>query len=123
MGIAAICAAGTAWAHDHAGKRTAPVTPDEKSAYEVARPVLEKYCFKCHTTDGAKAKKKTLGHLNMDTYPFGGHHGDQIGAAVDKVLVGPKPKMPPDDKGAVKGEDLKKILAWTAQVEKATAKK
>ncbi len=50
----------------------------------------------------------------MDDYPFGGHHADEAGAVVRKVLgvAGRKATMPPDNPGAVTGDDLSDILAW-----------
>jgi hypothetical protein len=57
----------------------------------------------------------------MDSYPFGGHHADESGSVVRKVLSAPggKPTMPSDDPGAVTGEDLTRILAWADAFEHA----
>ena len=95
----------------------------EKAAYEKAKPVFEKYCVKCHTTAGKKAKKKSLDHLNMDSYPFGGHHAHEIGQEIRKTLgaAGKEAKMPLDDPGAVKGDELKAILAWADTFDKSHA--
>jgi hypothetical protein len=94
------------------------VTAAEKDAFTDARAVFERQCFRCHSKDGkkAKAKAKARSHLDMTSYPFGGHHAGEAGDAVRNALgAGPKKgraTMPSDDPGAVKGADLKFILAW-----------
>ena len=101
---------------DAAVPATAAIAAAERTAYERAKPVLEKYCAGCHTSSGTKkAKKKALPHFSMDGYPFGGHHAEEIGANVREVLgaTGEKPTMPADRPGAVKGDDLDAVLAWT----------
>ncbi len=96
-------------------KIKADLLASEMTAYETAKPVFQTYCAKCHLEGGKKASGKKLAHMNMTTYPFGGHHTDSIGNEVRKVLGidGAKPTMPYDKPGAVKGEDLAKIKAWT----------
>jgi uncharacterized membrane protein len=86
----------------------------EIAAFERARPVFDRYCTKCHSKDGAKAKPKTLGHLDMTDYPFGGHHAEEISSEIRKALAigGGEPTMPLDDPGAVKGDELALIAAW-----------
>jgi hypothetical protein len=102
----------------HAGHHVAQVvnpTPEELVAYEAAKPVFERHCFRCHTTAGKKAKRKSLEHLTMDSYPFGGHHEGDAATVIRKVLgVGgqSKPSMPSDDPGAVVGDELAKVVAW-----------
>jgi hypothetical protein len=67
--------------------------------------------------------------MDMDRYPFGGHHASEAGAIVRKVLGvgGDKATMPADDKGAVSGGALAKVLAWADAFDRAhgpeTAKK
>lgn len=57
----------------------------------------------------------------MDHYPFGGHHAAEITAAIRNVLgVSGKPAtMPRDNPGAVKGDDLRLILAWADAYDRA----
>src|SRR5687768_11741709 len=50
----------------------------EQATLAKAQPVLEAHCAKCHRS-GKKAKAKTLAHFSMDTYPFTGHHADEMG--------------------------------------------
>src|SRR5947209_5328386 len=87
----------------------------ETAAYAKAKPVFEKYCSTCHTKAGTKSEKKKLDHFDMDTYPLGGEHSAFIGFHIRGVLglTGKKPTMPDDNPGAVKGEDLAAIKAWT----------
>jgi hypothetical protein len=92
----------------NATSKTSPpgleVSPEERAAYEKARPLFETYCAKCHTTQGAKATAEALEHFGMDAYPFRrasrcGNHGDDsrsLGA------TGSKPSMPRDKPGAVR---------------------
>ena len=94
----------------------------ERDAYGKAKPVFDKYCVKCHTQGGEKAKPKSLEHLDMTSYPFGGHHADSVGVSILKVLgVGGKKTMPKDDPGAVEGEELALIQAWADAFDKAHA--
>lgn len=112
----------TATAHDpskHGAKAGAAhePTPDELAAFAKAKPVFEKNCFRCHTTAGKKAKAKSLEHMKMDGYPFGGHHADMAGMAIRDAIKGKDgkdPTMPKDDPGAVTGADLDAVLAWAA---------
>ena len=100
-----------------------PAKPDPKpallaaemTAWETAKPAFVKACATCHTKAGKKAAKKKLDHFDMDTYPLGGHHTGTIGITIREVLGigGGKPTMPYDKPGAVKGDDLAKIQAWT----------
>jgi mono/diheme cytochrome c family protein len=95
----------------------------ERLAFEQAKPVFEAHCAKCHVTGGKKAKPTTLGHFDMTSYPFGGHHAGEISAEVRKVLGigGGKPTMPLDKPGAVKGDELALIAAWADAFDKAHA--
>jgi hypothetical protein len=112
----AILIAAVATAHGGSSHAHGDVTPPERHAFDKARPAFERHCFRCHAKGGKKAKAKARAHLDMTSYPFGGHHAGEVGAAVRKVLgVGPtngRATMPSDDPGAVKGADLAAILAW-----------
>jgi hypothetical protein len=105
--------AGTAPTPSAEPQASATPTP-ERTAYELAKPILEKYCATCHTTSGPATSKEALEHFSMDGYPFGGHHANEIGAVVRKSLgaSGSKPTMPRGKPGVVKGDDLAAILAW-----------
>ena len=113
--------------HAHGGKHSAapagPVTAEERAAFEAARPVFERHCVRCHTRSGRKAKAKSLAHLTMDRYPFGGHHATEAGEIIRRVLgAGPDkkaPTMPSDDTGAVTGDALAKVLAWADVFDRA----
>lgn len=102
-----------------------PATPDpsqvkqellaaEMSAYEQAKPVFDKFCASCHSKGGPGAKKGTLAHFETTSYPFQGHHIDDLGASVRKTLGvgGKKATMPRNKPGSVQGEDLALILKW-----------
>jgi mono/diheme cytochrome c family protein len=122
----ALCAvAATAVAEAHGGHTSPPThkpTPEEIAAFEAAKPVFERHCFRCHTTGGKKSKRKALAPISMDHYPFGGHHADEVGTVVRKVLGGDgngKATMPSDDPGAVRGDELAKIVAWAAAFDQA----
>ncbi len=123
--IALFCALGAAAASAHGGhEHSAPPapTPEERAAFEAARPAFERNCFRCHTTAGKKSKRKAMQHLAMDTYPFGGHHANEVGKVIRKVLGGGgagKATMPSDDPGAVTGDDLRLIKAWADAFDKA----
>jgi hypothetical protein len=112
----------TAHAHKgHAAGHAPHPTQDEIAAFEKAKPAFERHCFRCHTAGGKKAKPKALAHIGMDSYPFGGHHADEAGSVVRKVLGAGRgqPTMPSDDPGAVRGDDLAQILAWADVFERA----
>ena len=124
--IAAATIAGATAVHAHGGKHsrlTGPVTEEERAAFAAARPVFEQHCFRCHTAKGRKAKPKSLAHLTMDRYPFGGHHASEAGTAIRRALgTGPEkkePTMPSDDRGAVAGDQLAKVLAWANAFDRA----
>lgn len=113
--------------HGHGGHGPGSVlkpSPDEEAAFAAAKPAFERHCFRCHTTSGRKTKHKALDHITMDGYPFGGHHTGEAGQAIRKVLGidgARKPTMPSDDRGAVKGDDLAKIVAWADAFDRAHA--
>ena len=87
----------------------------EMAAFDKAKPVFDKSCASCHTKTGKKSAKKKLDHMDMTTYPFGGHHTGTIGITIREVLgiTGQKPTMPFDKPGSVKDADLAAIKAWT----------
>ncbi len=96
----------------------------EKSAYELAQPVLEKHCAKCHSKASKKAKKASLEHFDMTSYPFGGEHADDMATAIREVLAigdGKKATMPKDHPGAVAGAELSLIADWADAYDKAKA--
>jgi hypothetical protein len=100
---------------DPAQKKKAELLAAERAAYDNAKPVFDKWCAKCHAKGGAKASASKLEHFEITTYPFGGHHAMELGKRVRKALAigGGKPTMPADNKGAVKGDELALIAAWT----------
>lgn len=116
-------ASAVAYAHGgHASAKKVKPTAEELAAFEDAKPAFERHCFRCHTAGGKKSKKKILEHMSMDGYPFGGHHAGEAGQVVRKVLGADgsgKATMPADDKGAVTGDDLAKIVAWAAAFDRA----
>jgi hypothetical protein len=95
----------------------------ETSAFELAEPVFKQHCARCHVKGGKNARARTLKHLDMTSYPFGGHHADEISTKIRKVLAigGGKPTMPKDDLGAVEGDELSLIAAWADAHDKAHA--
>lgn len=117
----AACASTTGVERPHS-ESVAP-TNQELAAYERASSIFESYCAKCHTTEGGKSSATALAHLNMDNYPFGGHHAHEVTVAVRKALgaAGSAPTMPADDPGAVRGEELRLILEWADAYERAHA--
>lgn len=85
----------------------------ESAAYANAKPVFEKWCASCHTKGGKKASAKKLEELDMSTYPFTGEHASAEDIREVLGLTGKKPSMPADKKGAVKGDELQAIKAWS----------
>jgi hypothetical protein len=124
----ASCGAGQSPPERSQGSAPATLEADpmtqEMQAYERAKPVFEKYCATCHTerargTEHAEA----LLHFSMDSYPFGGHHADEIGAEIRAVLgaADSEPTMPLDTPGVVRGEELALVLAWADAFDRAQA--
>lgn len=113
--------------HDQAEDKPDESSPEallaaERQAYERAKPVFEKYCAKCHAgSKNSPLKRRALPHFNMNTYPFGGHHASEIAHEIREVLgaTGKEPTMPQNNPGAVKGEELERILAWADAFERA----
>ena len=89
----------------------------ESAAYKNAAPVFSEYCSHCHTSTKkiTKTQKKAMSHFDMDQYPFTGHHAHELGHVIRNALGvdGSKVTMPKDDKGAVTGEQLKLVVAWS----------
>jgi len=87
----------------------------ETRAWDATKPVLQTYCANCHTKGGKGATKKKLAHFDMTSYPVTGHHAATIGATMRNVLglSGKKPTMPFGKPGAVAGDDLTAVKAWT----------
>jgi len=97
-------------------KEQADLLAAETAAYEKAKPAFTKYCAGCHTKAGKKADKKKLAHFGMDAYPFTGEHAKSIGNEIRVVLAidgHKKATMPSDKPGAVTGDDLAAIKAWS----------
>jgi hypothetical protein len=100
---------------------------DHQAAFEAARPAFARHCFRCHTAAGEAARKtkaKAIRHVDMGSYPFGGHHPYDVAKLVRTSLLGDKgrgkkPTMPADDVGSVTGPDLEAILAWASAFERA----
>jgi hypothetical protein len=124
IAFATIAGAGAA-AYGHGGHAHAPAskpTPDEIAAFEAAKPAFERHCFRCHTSAARKSKPKALEHINMGGYPFGGYHAGEAATVVRKALGADgksEATMPSDDRGAVTGNDLAKILAWADAFDRA----
>lgn len=95
------------------------VLVEEQQAYERARPVFERYCASCHTSERGSAA--ALVHFSMDGYPFGGHHADEIAGTIRHVLGvnGVKATMPQGRPGVVKGEELQRVIDWADTVDRA----
>jgi uncharacterized membrane protein len=95
----------------------------EQSAYELAQPIFQKHCARCHAKGGKRARKKSLSHFDMTSYPFGGHHAAELTATIRKVLAigGGKATMPMDKPGSVEGTELELIADWADAYDKAAA--
>ncbi len=101
----------------------AAIAAAEQATLAQARPVFERHCARCHTAGGAKARQGILEHFDMTGYPFGGHHADEVGERVRRVLgvTGEPPTMPRDEPGAVQGAELEAVIAWTVAFDRAQA--
>ena len=123
IGLFVAVAAVAAFAHEgHIHVAPPEPTPEERAAFETAKPAFERNCFRCHTTTGKKFKPKAMQHLAMDTYPFGGQHANEVGKVVRAALGmggAEKSTMPSDEPGTVAGEDLRLILAWADAFDRA----
>ncbi|MCA9674679.1 MAG: hypothetical protein KC464_06550, partial [Myxococcales bacterium] len=98
------------------GASTADLLAAETAAYDQAKPVFDKYCAGCHAQGGPKATDKTLAHLDITSYPFGGHHVATMGPTIKHVLGidGSKPIMPKNAPGSVQGDELALVASWAA---------
>jgi mono/diheme cytochrome c family protein len=95
----------------------------EMKAYENARPVFGTYCASCHAQGGKNASAKKLGHFDMTTYPFGGHHAGEMSATMRTVLGigGGKPTMPKGKPGVLTPDELAIVAAWADAFDAAHA--
>ncbi len=86
----------------------------ETAAFDKAKPVFDAKCSGCHSKGGRMAKAKTLGHFDMTSYPFGGHHAGEITATIRKSLAigGGKATMPKNKPGSLTADELAAIAAW-----------
>jgi len=96
-------------------KAKANLLAAETRAWNAAKPVLEKYCAKCHSQGAQGATKKKLDRFDMSAYPMTGPHAATIGTTMRDVMgiSGKKPTMPFGKPGAVTGDELAAIKAWT----------
>lgn len=96
-------------------KVKADLLASETAAWETAKPVFVTACASCHTKAGKKSAQKKLDHMDMDTYPIGGHHTGTIGYKIRDVLglSGKRATMPYNKPGSVQGDALEKIKLWT----------
>ena len=63
----------------------APISEGEHTAFMAAKPVFEKYCVRCHSSLSERPKAKAIEHVDMTSYPFGGHHASEIGSAIRRT--------------------------------------
>ena len=96
-------------------KAKANLLAAETRAWNAAKPVLEKYCAKCHSQGAQGATKKKLDRFDMSSYPMTGPRAATIGTTMRDVMgiSGKKPTMPFGKPGAVTGDELAAIKAWT----------
>lgn len=96
----------------------AAVAAAERAAFDAARPVFARYCWRCHAGHGKKTKASTLARLDMTSYPFASSHGDAIAAHIRVVLGldGSAPSMPLVARGCVPAADLERVAAWADAV-------
>lgn len=87
----------------------------EMTAWSAAKPVFEKHCASCHAKGGKGATKKKLSEFDITSYPVAGHHPTKTGEETREVLglEGKKATMPFGKPGAVKGDELAAVKAWT----------
>jgi hypothetical protein len=120
--IVTLCAGafGVARLADAAPDQAKPASkPDllaaERAAWDTAQPVMQRYCAKCHIVGGSAATAKKLKRFNITSYPVSGNRAATAGFSVREALglTGKSPRMPSDQPGAVKGDDLAKVKAWT----------
>jgi mono/diheme cytochrome c family protein len=97
------------------GKAGSAALAAELAAWKTAKPVFDSYCAGCHSKSGEKTSARKLSRFDITSYPIGGRHAATIGVTVRKVLglSGRKPTMPSGKPGAVTGDDLAKVKAWT----------
>jgi len=96
-------------------KAKASLLAAETRAWSAAKPVFEKYCAKCHSQGAQGATQKKLERFDMSSYPMTGPRAATIGTTMRDVMgiSGKKPTMPFGKPGAVTGDELAAIKAWT----------
>jgi hypothetical protein len=98
------------------------LSPDERAAFETARPTFVRYCVRCHASGTKKVKQSTLDRLDMTTYPFTSRHGD-VSALILTVIgaTGGAPSMPLVGRGCLEPADLDAIRGWADAFQRAHA--
>ncbi|MEK6606695.1 MAG: c-type cytochrome [Myxococcota bacterium] len=101
-----------------AGPAPAP-PPEGAPRFADVEPFFRKHCARCHgpNPDDEKTGAKAREHLDIATYPFGGHHGHEALAAIGKVLARGKDgrtKMPADDRRGLKDDEIALVKRWIA---------
>jgi cytochrome c553 len=89
------------------------ISPDERAAFEAARPAFVRYCVRCHASGTKKVKRSTLDRLDMTRYPFTSR-SDDVAATVRAVVGagGGTPSMPLVGRGCLADSELAAIAAW-----------
>lgn len=128
--IVAGCTAAPSKPVKHAARDPLAV---ERAAYDAARPVLDRWCARCHVPTNGSMSVITSNTFDISTYPFGGSDGPKAGYHVADVLgimfddldgadgtdelrrpwAQHAPRMPRNDPGAVKGDELALVRTWT----------
>ncbi len=114
-------------AHEHtaasAPSRTIALSPKEASlsgpTFPDVKPFFAQHCDRCHgaTPDDEKIGAKAHEHLDTSSYPFRGHHGDDVLAVIAKQLTRDakgRTKMPADDRRGLKDEEIALVKDWVA---------
>ena len=89
------------------------IAPEERAAFEAARPTFVRYCVRCHASGTKKVKRSTLDHLDMTSYPFA-TRADDVAALVRTVVGagGGAPSMPLVGRGCLDTAEVDAIAAW-----------
>jgi hypothetical protein len=93
------------------------ISPDERTAFEAARPTFVRYCVRCHASGTKKVKRSTLDRLDMTRYPFTSRSSD-VAATVRTVVGvgGGTPSMPLVGRGCLEDRELEAIATWADAV-------